>query len=273
MAGDARWGAFKTHSRSEVGLPASGKRLLEGGVAGMKKKADTALDKILQDVLKKARDTERKFTQHLAQFAAPAPTANAAVRTGNEDREFRKPVRIFIVDPERGNEVKDARGQYLWDGCPSHSVAIVKVASLVELVDKARPRIPAGRSIRAIYGALANPVPTCTVPDATRLQSDNEVEAFFEVTSSTPIRLQIVLHRNPTAGPMVRDTPPPDHGAYFPVDLFSTPEERNDSAEDSDPLPRGSARMSRRAFPDADFRQQNSRTRKRIKRQKQKNLR
>ena len=41
-----------------------------------------------------------KGTRYRAEISAPAPTPNAAIRTGNEDREFRKPVRIFIVDPD-----------------------------------------------------------------------------------------------------------------------------------------------------------------------------
>ena len=37
--------------------------------------------------------------------------------------------------------------------------------------------------------------PPGKIPDSTRLQSDEEVEAFFEVTSSKPVRLQIVLFK------------------------------------------------------------------------------
>ena len=276
MAGKTLWSSLRTHARSETGLPASGRRLLEGGVAGMRRKAETALDNLLQDVLKKARETERRYNAlHLAQFAAHSPTTSDAARCtpGSEGQEFRKPVRIFIVDPARGNEVKDARGQYMWDGCPSQCVAMVNVASLAELVGKVRERIPARRTIRAIYGALANPVPPSMVPEATRLQSDEEVEAFFEVTCSKPIRLQFVLHRDPTAKPtVVRDTPPPDHGAYFPMDLFGAPEEHNnDSAEDSDTLPQDSPGTSRRVLlprTEVNFEERKARIRKRIKTQK-----
>ena len=69
---------------------------------------------------------------------------------------------------------------------------MLKVASLLELVDKVRGKIPNGRAVRAIYGALENPTPPSKTPDSTRLQSDEEVEAFLDVTSSKPVRLQIV---------------------------------------------------------------------------------
>jgi len=58
QAGSALWGQFKTMALAETGLPASGKRLLEKGAATIKKEAEKALDKILQDDLKKSRDTE-----------------------------------------------------------------------------------------------------------------------------------------------------------------------------------------------------------------------
>jgi len=59
QAGYALWGQFKTMALAETGLPASGKRLLEKGAATIKKEAEKALDKILLDVWKKSRDTER----------------------------------------------------------------------------------------------------------------------------------------------------------------------------------------------------------------------
>jgi len=58
QAGSALLGQFKTMALAETGLPASGKRLLEKGATTIQKEAEKALDKILQDVLKKSRDTE-----------------------------------------------------------------------------------------------------------------------------------------------------------------------------------------------------------------------
>ena len=47
------------YAMSETGLPESAKRLIEMGLRDMKTAAVNALDKILQDLLKKSRDTDR----------------------------------------------------------------------------------------------------------------------------------------------------------------------------------------------------------------------
>ena len=73
-AGIAFWREFKTHSLTQVALPASGTALLQHGSEAIKKAAETALDKILQDVLKKVSDTDQNdaMTQ-VANLAAEAP--------------------------------------------------------------------------------------------------------------------------------------------------------------------------------------------------------
>jgi len=115
-------------------------------------------------------------------------------------------------------------------------VAIMKSPSLLEVVDKVRQKIPACRTVRAIYGALENPAPPSIIPDATRLQSDEKVEAFFDLTSSKPIRLQIVLHRDPNQVPVVPDSPPPDDGPYFTLGFLNVAELYDEPAEDSDTI-------------------------------------
>ena len=55
-------------------MPASGRRLLQGGDGDVKKRAVVAFDKLLQDVLKKERDTQRNHTlKEMAQLMAAAP--------------------------------------------------------------------------------------------------------------------------------------------------------------------------------------------------------
>ena len=112
----------------------------------------------------------------------------------------------------------------------------MKSPSLLEVVDKVRQKIPAGRTVRAIYGAFENPAPPSIIPDATCLQSDEEVEAFFDLTSSKPIRLQIVLHRDPNQVPVVPDSPPPDDGPYFTLGFLNVAELYDEPAEDSDTI-------------------------------------
>ena len=291
----AGWGSHMEDVRdivlAERGLPASGKRLLEGGQAAIKKAAETALDKILQDVLKKSRDTERSHAMsQVASLAATTPNVqyapdanpdadadtsgrNACNKAG--DGGFRKSVRIFLVDPGRGDEVRDEdRGAYKWDGGPSHCVAVMKVASLLEVVDKVRDKIPEGRTVRAVFGALENPTRHNPIPDATRLQSDEEVEAFFDLTNAKPIRFQVVLRRDPEAVPLREDTPPPDDGEYFPEDFLNAAEEYNDPAEDSDALCRNLAGYSKRTMPRKDeaFEQRKMDARRRLKKVREEGL-
>ncbi|KAF8423732.1 hypothetical protein BGX38DRAFT_1238459 [Terfezia claveryi] len=252
QAGTALWKTFRDYALAEAGLPASGKRLLQNGAAAIKKEAEKALDKLLQDTLKKSRDTERAHA--LSQVVSLAsdtpdiqytPNDNAVTSGRNTDNEsgnrgFQKSVRIFLVDPGREDEVRvTPGGAYKWDGCPSHCVAIMQVASLLEVVDKVRDKIPVGRTVRAIFGALENPRLPNTIPDATRLQSDEEVEAFFDLTNAQPIRLQA-------------DSPPPDDGAYFPRDFLDAAEQYNDPGEDSDTLCRNLAGYSKRTMPRKD---------------------
>ncbi|KAF8414543.1 hypothetical protein BGX38DRAFT_1281824 [Terfezia claveryi] len=96
----------------------------------------------------------------------------------NVEEGFRKPVGLFFIDPTRGAEVQDTNSQYKWDEASSNCVAILKLASFLEIVDKIRERIPAGRKVQAVYGALDNPNPPNTIPPTTRLQTDEEVQAI-----------------------------------------------------------------------------------------------
>jgi hypothetical protein len=280
-AGNALWRRFTEYAIQETGLPASGKTLLENGAPTMKAAAQNALDKLLQDVMKKARDTTRNNAlQQVADLSANAPNVQFVPEDAisrnvsvGEESGFRKSVRIFLVDPARPGD-KDQNGEYKWDGGRCHCVAIMKSASLLEVVDRIRGKIPDNRTVRAIYGALDNPTAPNTTPDATRLQSDEEVEAFFDVTSSKPIRLQVILHKYAkdvaVRADMVPDTPPPDDGDYFPVDFLDVPETYNDPAEDSDNLHRNLAGVAKRTFPRADerFEERKARIRSRIRRQK-----
>ena len=67
------------------------RRLLQGGDADVKKRAVVAFDKLLQDVLKKARDTQRNLTlKEVAQLIAVAPDvalqAHGAEQAENQDQ-------------------------------------------------------------------------------------------------------------------------------------------------------------------------------------------
>ena len=102
------------------------------------------------------------------------------------------------------------------------------------------------------------------------MRSDEEIEAFFEVTSAKPIRLQVVLYKDSTRVPAPVNTPPPDDGAYFEDGFLDAPEEYDDPAEDSDTLCRNLAGLAKRTFPKTDdrFEDRKARVRVRIHRQR-----
>ena len=107
------------------------------------------------------------------------------------------------------------------------------------------------------------------IPDATCLQSDEEVEAFLAVTASKPIRLQVVLHRDPNQVPPIPDTSRSSDGAYFAIDFLDAAEAYQCPAEDSDVLQRNLGGMVNRTFhkTDAGFEDLKLKIRKGIRRQ------
>ena len=274
--GNNLWYQLKNFAMAETEMPASGRRLLKGGDVDMKKRAVVAFDKLLQDVLKKARDTQRNLTlKEVAQLRAGAPDvalqADGAEPAENQDKcgqkSFRRSVRLFLIDPGRHNVVKDgASGLYLWDGCRSHCITIMKSPSLLEIGDKVRSKIPRGRFVRVIFGDIDNPTPPSVIPDSVRLQTDEEEETFYNITASKPIRLQVILYRDSQPIPMVADSPPPDDEPYFPRDFLDAPGYYIDPAEDSDNLARSLAGTAKRTFPKRDkaFENRKLRVRKRI---------
>jgi len=86
------------------------------------------------------------------------------------------------------------------------------------------------------------------------VQFDEEVEAFFDLTSAKPIRLQVVLRRDPEAVPLKADSPPPDDGDSFPVDFLNAPEVYDDPGEDSDAFRQNLAGYAKRTMPNTDER-------------------
>ncbi|RPB18117.1 hypothetical protein L211DRAFT_854446 [Terfezia boudieri ATCC MYA-4762] len=189
----------------------------------------------------------------------------------NTDNGFRKLVRLFLIDPTQGAEVQNnASGEYRWDEALSNYIAILRSASLLEIVDKIRERIPARRKIWVIYGALDNPNPPNAIPPATRLQSDEEVQAFLELSSAKPIRIQVILYRDPDLVPLVADSPPPDDGPYFAADFLDAVEEYMDPAKDSYSLSRNLAGFTKLTFSRTreEFEERKLKIRMRIKRQK-----
>ena len=147
----------------------------------------------------------------------------------------------------------------------------MKLPSLIKIIDKVPSKIPRGHFVRAIFGALDNPTPPSVISDTIRLQTDQEVEVFYDITASKPIRLQVMLYRDYTVNPVGPDSPPIDDELYFSKDFLDTPEHYMDPPEDSDNLARTSAVKAKTTFTRKDeaFENRKSQVRKCIRRQKQ----
>ena len=102
------------------------------------------------------------------------------------------------------------------------------------------------------------------------MQTDEEVEAFYDITASKAIRLQVILCRDPAANPVVPDSPSPDDKPYFPKDFLDALAYYIDTAEDSDNLARSLARKAKRTISKRNeaFENRKLRVRKRIRCQK-----
>ena len=214
----------------------SGWRLLQGGDADMKKRALVGFNKVLQNVLKNVRDTQRNLKmKEVAQLIAGAPDvalqADGAEQAENHDQggqeSFQRSIRLFLVDPGGDKIVRNGAGVLC-------CIAMIKSPLLIEIVDKVRSEIPKGRLVRGFFGAIDNPTPPNVIPDSVRLQTEEEVEAFYDITASKPIWLQVILYRDPAANPLVPDSPPPDDEPSFPKDFIDAPAYYIDPTTDSD---------------------------------------
>ena len=146
----------------------------------------------------------------------------------------------------------------------------MKSPSLLEIVDKVLSKILIGRFVKAIFGAIDNPTPPSVIPDTTRLQTDKEVKAFYDITAYKPIHLQVILYRDSTVNPVVPDSLPPYDEPYFLKDFLYATEHYRDPVEDSDNLATTLARKAKRTFLSKDeaFENRKSQVRKRIRWQK-----
>ena len=197
--------------------------------------------------------------------------ADSGKQAENQDQggqaSFQRSFRLFLIETGRDNIVKEgASGLYLWNRCLSHCIAIMKSPSLLEIVDKVRSKIPKGRFVRPNFATIHNPTSPRVIPDSVYLRTHEEVEAFNDVTTSKPIRLEVIMYRDPAANPMVQDSPPSDDERYFPIDFLDAPAYYVDPAEDSHTLARNLARKAKRTFSKRDeaFENRKARVRKSI---------
>ncbi|KAF8437826.1 hypothetical protein BGX38DRAFT_1273856 [Terfezia claveryi] len=101
-------------------------------------------------------------------------------------------------------------------------------------------QLPDGRKVREIIGLLedldpAAGDPLMIPPQTTHIRSDDELDAFLRLIETQPIKLLIVLHRDPAVR---ANSPPPAvcnaSTYYFNLGRFDGPEYYMDEIEDSE---------------------------------------
>ncbi|KAF8424471.1 hypothetical protein BGX38DRAFT_1279386 [Terfezia claveryi] len=166
-----------------------------------------ALNELMLDCFKKVREShgKRKRAAAREELAAGAGQVEDKEGADAEERapskrgrfEDRHPVVIYILDPE------DALG-------------VLYEASLNALHVKVSFQLPDGRK-------------------TTHIRSDDELDAFLRLTEARPIKLLIVLYRDPAV--RANSPPPAVYNAstyYFNLDRFDGPEYYMDEIEDSE---------------------------------------
>ncbi len=186
-----------------------------------------------------------------------------------------------MLDPENPAH-RDKYGDWVWYVPTGRQVAVLYRQEIAEVISKAGQRVPEGRTVREVFGALENPLPGVNgvvhsndpPADWLRLTTDEEVDGFLRLTGAKPIRLLVCLHRDPRAIPREPDTPPPEEVPhpgkfYFSADMFDKDEWEQDLVEDSDAESRKRAGLGARRVPKADHRFEDriEEVRRRIRRQ------
>jgi len=288
--------------KASIGFPAAGSVLIRG-TNNAASAARGHLQYLLLDILKKGREQSRKAglpaTLGKRKRGIQAPEMeesdnedgsdeakdDADHEDDDDDAEWPRKRRditgnlipkivvwVYIVDVQYTDDAID-RSQpnaYTWATCHKSQLVILEEASMEVVYAAIKSRIGAGRTIRAMYGAITKPHPSGVTPaDVVRLTNDDDLEAFLEVarTEYKPLCIQVQLARDDGTA----QTPPPDDQPYFPADCFVGPDPA--TLYDVPVLDSENARYLRamgkgkkKAWPksDAGFEHQKAMTKKRI---------
>ncbi|RPB18124.1 hypothetical protein L211DRAFT_854441 [Terfezia boudieri ATCC MYA-4762] len=187
-----------------------------------------ALEALLQDCLKKCSETTKNLAiKRMRKRAQPDVVSNGDDEV--PDSEI-KPIAVlfWVADPD------------IWDECARRKIAEIRLITLDGIWDMVKAYVPAGRKVREIIGALADPTPPNLTFPADYMSLNTDAEA-------NPVHLLVILHTLPP-----RANIPPPGAAYFELEKFAPPTEYNDYAEDSDAIVRNAAGVSRRRIPIRD---------------------
>ena len=68
-----------------------------------------------------------------------------------------EPVRVVLVDPDKGTDLQDNTGQFKWATASTKQIVVLKGITVAAVINSIGGRIPDGRHVRAVYGAVAKP--------------------------------------------------------------------------------------------------------------------
>ena len=227
---NAAWEAYREFGQeAKNGLPASGRNMLT--LLRRDRDGERARKRFyhpLLDGLKKDRETDTK-----SGLAAAARKRKLAADDSGEEAETstRHPMAapletIPVVFVERQKELMS--GNLQWATARIKQLVPLRDLKVAEIVSGIGPRIPNGKYVRAMYGAITKPSPNGGVSeDMERITSDADLANFIEVTSGAykPIMVQVQII---TTGEEGQQTPPPDDRPYFGKDAFDTKAGRDD---------------------------------------------
>ena len=178
------------------GLSASGRQLRRAQVGD--KGGDNAREKfnyLMLDSLKKDRETDTK--------SALASASRRRERSRDIDISAQSDplisptgftIRVVIVDPQ---EALDKRaGHYRWATACKRQFVTLKHITITEILASIKARIPDGRYVRALYGAITKPPTDGSVPEDTeRLVTDGDLQGFISMVEGMyiPITIQAQL--------------------------------------------------------------------------------
>ncbi|KAF8460847.1 hypothetical protein BDZ91DRAFT_766059 [Kalaharituber pfeilii] len=247
QAGRAGWEALVVYAMTVPGIPASGLELLGLPVRNARQReAKKALEALCQDACKKIRSRDLQLTVRANQQRNSTDAAAGVIRAADggivaphvgsppQSVANQPSVVVYIIDPADNNcyTATDADPRPLaiqpvrwgkWDLGPQYRARFVlQSKSLEEVYRGVKSKIPAGRTIRAIYGCVVRPATGVVINpdvDLEHLTTDTEFAAFLQDTASKPVALQVYLKHNKRA-----DTPAPDGLGYFATDHFELEE-------------------------------------------------
>jgi len=214
-----------------MGFPRRRRKLLKS--AKSDKDGDKACERfhhLLLDSLKKDQEIEVKES-----LAAAALQREQAAN--DSDKDLGRPIApkavivwVIIVDPDDATNVMPDGGYY-WATAKVRQFVALKKIIVAEVLNSISNRIPEGRYICAMYGALTKPPADGTDPeDIERNTSDDDLSNFIMLAKQVYAPIMIQAQQVPSKPDDESDleTPSPNEAEYFCKDQFDLVDETYD---------------------------------------------